>query len=39
MKMLNPVGADDLAAVRAWFDTLGKHCRATPSKPSSRPTV
>jgi ketosteroid isomerase-like protein len=28
MKLLTPVSADDLAAVRAWFDTLSKHCRA-----------
>jgi ketosteroid isomerase-like protein len=28
MKMLTPVAPEDLAAVRAWFDTLGKHCRA-----------
>ena len=28
MKMLTPVATEDLAAVRAWFDTLGKHCRA-----------
>ena len=28
MKLLNPVHPDDLAAVRAWFDTLSKHCRA-----------
>ncbi len=28
MKLISPVHADDLAAVRAWFDTLSKHCRA-----------
>jgi ketosteroid isomerase-like protein len=28
MKLLQPVHPDDLAAVRAWFDTLAKHCRA-----------
>src|SRR4029077_14721940 len=28
MKLLNPVNAEDLAAVRVWFDTLSKHCRA-----------
>jgi ketosteroid isomerase-like protein len=28
MKMLTPVAPEDLAAVRTWFDTLGKHCRA-----------
>src|SRR5262249_56694206 len=28
MNMLTPVPSEDLAAVRAWFDTLGKHCRA-----------
>ena len=28
MKLLQPVHPDDLAAVRAWFDTLAMHCRA-----------
>ena len=28
MKLLNPVAPEDLAAVRAWFDALSKHCRA-----------
>jgi len=28
MKLLSPVNPADLAAVRAWFDTLSKHCRA-----------
>src|SRR5258708_23869737 len=28
MKLLSPVHPDDLAAVRAWFDTLARHCRA-----------
>jgi ketosteroid isomerase-like protein len=28
MKLLDPVAPEDLAAVRAWFDTLSKHCRA-----------
>jgi ketosteroid isomerase-like protein len=28
MKLLNPVAAEDLAAVRAWFDALSGHCRA-----------
>src|SRR5256714_15055107 len=27
MKLLNPVHPDDRAAVRAWFETLSKHCR------------
>ena len=27
MKLLNPVAPEDLAAVRAWFDALSKHCR------------
>jgi hypothetical protein len=27
MKLLNPVAPEDLAAVRAWFDTLARHCR------------
>jgi hypothetical protein len=27
MKLLTPVLPEDLAAVRAWFDTLSKHCR------------
>ena len=28
MKLLSPVHPDDLAAVRTWFDTLARHCRA-----------
>ena len=28
MNLRNPVNPDDLAAVRQWFDTLSKHCRA-----------
>src|SRR5258708_30145619 len=28
MKLRTPVTPEDLAAVRAWFDTLAKHCRA-----------
>ena len=28
MKLLQPVEPTDLAAVRAWFDTLAIHCRA-----------
>ena len=28
MNLRNPVNDDDLAAVRQWFDTLSKHCRA-----------
>jgi len=28
MKLLSPVHPDDMAAVRAWFETLSKHCRA-----------
>ena len=28
MNMLAPVTAEDLAAVRVWFGTLAKHCRA-----------
>jgi ketosteroid isomerase-like protein len=28
MKLRTPVAAEDLAAVRAWFDSLGRHCRA-----------
>ena len=28
MKLLQPVLPEDLAAVRAWFDTLARHCRA-----------
>ena len=28
MKLLAPVAPDDLAAVRTWFDTLARHCRA-----------
>ena len=28
MKLITPPKPDDLAAVRAWFDTLSKHCRA-----------
>lgn len=27
MKLIDPVHPDDLAAVRAWFDTLSRHCR------------
>jgi len=28
MKLRNPLMPEDLAAVRTWFDTLAKHCRA-----------
>jgi hypothetical protein len=28
MKLLQPVDPADMAAVRAWFDTLAKYCRA-----------
>ena len=28
MNLRTPVQPDDLAAVRTWFDTLAKHCRA-----------
>jgi ketosteroid isomerase-like protein len=28
MKLRAPAATDDLAAVRAWFDTLARHCRA-----------
>jgi ketosteroid isomerase-like protein len=28
MKLRNPVNPEDLAAVRTWFDTLAKYCRA-----------
>ena len=28
MKLLQPVDSADLEAVRAWFDTLSKYCRA-----------
>jgi len=28
MKLRATVAADDLSAVRAWFDTLARHCRA-----------
>jgi ketosteroid isomerase-like protein len=28
MKLLNPVAPEDLAAVRAWFEALSRHCRA-----------
>ena len=28
MKLRTTVTADDLAAVRAWFETLARHCRA-----------
>jgi ketosteroid isomerase-like protein len=28
VKLINPVAPEDLAAVRAWFDTLSKRCRA-----------
>ena len=28
MNLRTPVHPDDLAAVRAWFETLSKHCRA-----------
>ena len=28
MKLIQPVHPEDLAAVRAWFDTLSRHCRA-----------
>ena len=28
MNLRMPVQPDDLAAVRTWFDTLSKHCRA-----------
>ena len=28
MKLRTPVDSDDLAKVRAWFDTLSTHCRA-----------
>src|SRR5690348_18515275 len=28
MKLLAPAAPDDLAAVRAWFDILARHCRA-----------
>ena len=28
MNLLSPVNQEDLAAVRAWFDTLANHCRA-----------
>ena len=27
MKLIEPVKPEDLAAVRAWFDTLSRHCR------------
>ena len=28
MKHINPVSPEDLAAVRAWFEALSRHCRA-----------
>ena len=28
MKLVNPVAPEDLAAVRAWFAALSRHCRA-----------
>jgi ketosteroid isomerase-like protein len=28
MKLLTPVQPEDLAAVKAWFDALSRHCRA-----------
>jgi hypothetical protein len=28
MKLINSVTPEDLAAVRAWFEALSRHCRA-----------